>query len=166
VAADARASGVPKQAPKPWLWSAMDAPTRPAMALHGGARSRTSATRLGATLPDASRQHATFDTAPSVGYDGGSPAAQHRAISKGARKTNPSERVNNSRRQQVSRLRREAGSLSKQLAHHMGALKRFICHYNLTRAAAESEHYIDITTTPYVDSASYSLSSVPCSGSG
>jgi len=28
-----------------------------------------------------------------------------------------------------------AASFSKKLAHHIGAIKLFICHYNLTRAA-------------------------------
>jgi insertion element IS1 protein InsB len=53
-----------------------------------------------------------------------------------ARKTNHFERFNNTLRQRVSRLVREALSFSKKLAHHMGAIKLFICHYNLTRAAA------------------------------
>jgi insertion element IS1 protein InsB len=53
-----------------------------------------------------------------------------------ARKTNRLERLNNTLRQRVSRLVREALSCSKKLTHHIGALKLFICHYNLTRAAA------------------------------
>ena len=64
------------------------------------------------------------------------PAAQHKAISKLARKTNHIERFNNTLRQRVSRLVRAALSFSKKLANHIGALKLFICHYNLTRAAA------------------------------
>jgi insertion element IS1 protein InsB len=64
------------------------------------------------------------------------PAAQHRAISKLARQTNHLERFNNTRRQRVSRPVREALSCSKKLAHHIGAIKLFICHDNLTRAAA------------------------------
>jgi hypothetical protein len=39
-------------------------------------------------------------------------------------------------RQRVSRLVRDALSFSKKLANHIGAIKLFICHYNLTRAAA------------------------------
>jgi insertion element IS1 protein InsB len=62
--------------------------------------------------------------------------APHRAISKLARKTNYIERFNNTLRQRVSRLGREALSCSKKLAHHIGAIKLFICHDNLTRAAA------------------------------
>jgi len=64
------------------------------------------------------------------------PAAQHRAISKVARKTNHIERFNNTLRQRVSRLVREALSCSQKLAHPIGAIKLFICHDNLTRAAA------------------------------
>ncbi len=69
-------------------------------------------------------------------YKGLIPAAQHRAISKLARKTNHIERFNNTVRQRVSRLVREALSFSKKLANHIGAIKLFICHYNLTRTAA------------------------------
>ncbi len=64
------------------------------------------------------------------------PAAPHRAISKLARQTTHIERFHNTLRQRVSRLVREALSLSKKLANHIGAIKLFICHYNLTRAAA------------------------------
>src|SRR5262249_41540566 len=66
--------------------------------------------------------------------------------SKLARKTNHIERFNNTLRQRVSRLVRAALSFSKKLANHIGAIKLFICHYNLTRVAVESEHYMDITT--------------------
>jgi insertion element IS1 protein InsB len=52
------------------------------------------------------------------------------------RETNHIERFNNMLRQRVSRLVREALSFSKKLANHIGAIKLFICHYNLTRAAA------------------------------
>jgi hypothetical protein len=67
-------------------------------------------------------------------------------FSKLAWKTNHIERFNTTLRQRVSRLVHTALSLSKKLANHTGALKLFIGHYNLTRAAAESEHYMDITT--------------------
>jgi insertion element IS1 protein InsB len=64
------------------------------------------------------------------------PAERHKAITKYARKTNPIERFNNTLRQRVSRLVRETLSFSKKLAYHIGALKYFICHYNLAKAAA------------------------------
>jgi insertion element IS1 protein InsB len=71
-----------------------------------------------------------------VVYEGVTPAAQHRVINKLARKTYHIEHFNNTLRQRVSPLVREALSFSKKLANHIGAIKLFICHYNLTRAAA------------------------------
>ena len=53
-----------------------------------------------------------------------------------ARKTNHIKRFNNTLRQRVSRLVRETLSFAKKLANHIGAIKLFICHYNLTRTAA------------------------------
>ena len=135
VEADALASFVQKKAHKQWVWIAMDAKTRQIIAFHGGDRSHTSAEHLWARLPHAYRQHATFDTDQYVVYAKVIPAAQHRAISKLARKTHHIERFNNTLRQRVSRLVRAALSFSKKLANHIGAMKLFICHYNLTRAA-------------------------------
>ena len=136
VEADDMSSFVHKKANKQWIWIAMDAKTRQVMAFHVGDRSRKSAKRLWAKIPQAYRQHAMFYTDQYVVYAGVIPAAQHRAISKLARKTNHIERFNNTLRQRVSRLVREALSFSKKLANHIGAIKLFICHYNLTRAAA------------------------------
>ena len=136
AAADAMATCVPKKANKPWIWLAMDAKTRQVMAVHVGDRSRTSAKRLWVKIPRVDRQHATLYTAPDVVSNGVMPAAQHRALSTLARQTNPIERFNQTLRQRVARLVRDAWSCSKKLAHHIGTLKRFSCHDNLTRAAA------------------------------
>ena len=136
VEADEMASFVQKKANKQWIWIAMDVTTRQVIAFHVGDRSRKSAKRLWAKIPETYRQHATFYTDQYVVYEGVIPAAQHRAISKLARKTNHIERFNNTLRQRVSRLVREALSFSTKLANHIGAIKLFICHYNLTRAVA------------------------------
>src|SRR5262245_14503484 len=136
VEADALASFVQKKADKPWVWIAMDTTTRQIIALHVGDRSHTSAEHLWAKIPQAYRQHATFYTDQYVVYAKVIPAAQHKAISTLARQTNHIERFNNTLRQRVSRLVRDALSFSKKLANHIGAIKLFICHYNLTRAAA------------------------------
>jgi insertion element IS1 protein InsB len=136
VEADARASFVKKKAPQQWIGSARDAKSRPVIALHVGDRRRKSAKRLWAKMPAASRQHATFSTDHDVVYAGVMPAAPHRAISKWAREPNHIERCNNTRRPRVSRRVRAAVSCSTKLAHHVGAIKLFICHDNLTRAAA------------------------------
>ncbi len=136
VEADEMASFVKKKAHKQWIWIALDAKSRQAIAFHVGDRSRKSAKRLWAKIPAAYRQHATFYTNQYVVYAGVIPAVQHRAISKLARKTNHLERFNNTLRQRMSRLARDALSFSKKLAHHIGAIKLFICYYNLTRAVA------------------------------
>jgi insertion element IS1 protein InsB len=126
VEADAMASCVQQQANKQWIWIAMDARSRQVIAFHVGDRSRQSAKRLWAKIPEAYLQHATFSTDPYVVYAGVSPAAQHRAISKLARTTNHIERFNNPLRQRVSRLVRETLSFSKKLANHIGAIKYFM----------------------------------------
>jgi insertion element IS1 protein InsB len=136
VEADDMSSFVKKQVDKQWIWLAMEAKTRHAVAFYIGDRSRKSAKRLWARIPEAYRQHALFYTDQSVVYAGVIPAAQHRAISKLARKTNRLERCNHTLRQRVSRRVREALSFSKKLAHHIGAIQLFICHYNLMRAVA------------------------------
>ena len=64
------------------------------------------------------------------------PPERHKAITKQARKTNHIERCNNTLRQHLSRLTRETLSFSKKLIYPIGAIKYFICPYNLTRAAA------------------------------
>ena len=113
----------------------MDAKTRQIMACQVGDRRRKSVKKLWAMIPQASRQHATFSTDQYVVSQGVMPAAQHYPMGKLARKTNHIERFNHMLRQRVSRLVRRALSFSKTLANHIGAIKYFICHYNLTKAA-------------------------------
>jgi insertion element IS1 protein InsB len=136
VEADERWSFVAKKANKQGVWSAMDKQTRQIMAFHVGARSHASAKQLWANLPAVYREQATFYTDQYAVYTGGIPSAQHNAIPKHARKTNHIERFHNTMRQRVSRLVRGTLAFSKKLANHIGAIKYFICHYNLTRAAA------------------------------
>ena len=136
VEADALASFVQQKANKPWVWIAMDAKTRQIIAFHVGDRSGEGGKALWANIPLVYREQATFHTDQYNVYKGVIPAEQHRAITKKARKTNHIERVNNTLRQRVSRLVRETLSFSKTLANHIGAIKYFICHYNLTRRGA------------------------------
>jgi insertion element IS1 protein InsB len=124
--ADEMWSFVQKKANKQWVWIAMDAASRQIIAFHVGDRSRDSGKELWAHIPVLYREKATFHTDQYTVYQGVIPAAQHRAITKHARKTNHIERFNNTLRQRVSRLVRETLSFSKQLAHHIGAIKYFI----------------------------------------
>jgi insertion element IS1 protein InsB len=134
--ADEMWSFVQKRANRQWIWLAMDATTRQIMAFHVGDRSRDSATELWAKIPLVYREQATFHTDQYDAYTGVIPVERHRAITKRARKTNHVERFNNTLRQRVSRLVRESLSFSKKLANHIGAIKYFICHDNLTKTTA------------------------------
>lgn len=134
--ADEMWSFVEKKANKQWIWIAMDVKTRQVIAFHVGDRSRDSANTLWANIPLIYREQATFYTDQYDAYTGVIPAEQHKAITKKARKTNHIERFNNTLRQRVSRLVRETLSFSKKLAHHIGAIKYFMCHYNLAKGAA------------------------------
>jgi insertion element IS1 protein InsB len=62
VEADEMSSFVQKRANKQWIWLAMDTKTRQIMAFHIGDRSRKSARRLWAKIPEAYRQQAMFYT--------------------------------------------------------------------------------------------------------
>ena len=134
--ADEMWSFVGKKANKQWIGIAMDAKTHQVIAFHVGDRSRESGAQLWAKVPEVYRQQAVFHTDLYEVYQGIIPAGQHKAITKKARKTNHVERFNNTLRQRVSRLVRDTLSFSKKLANHIGAIKFFIYHYNLTKAAA------------------------------
>ena len=136
VEADEMWSFVAQKAHKQWVWIAMDKQPRQIIAFHVGDRSHESAKQLWANLPAVYREQATFSTDQYAVYTGVIPAAQHQAITKPARTTNHIERFNNTMRQRVSRLVRDTLAFSKNLVNHIGAIKYFICHYNLTRAAA------------------------------
>jgi insertion element IS1 protein InsB len=132
-------SFVGKKANRQWVWIAMEATTRQVIAFHVGDRSQASAEQLWANLPAVYREQAMFYTDQYAVYTGVIPPARHRAISKLARKTNHVERFNCTLRQRVSRLVRSTLSFSKKLTNHVGAIKYFICHYNLTKSAALPE---------------------------
>ena len=77
------------------------------------------------------------------------------AIHPSENRYNHSVRFNHTLRQRVSRLVRDTLAFSKKLANHLGAIKYFVCRYNLTRAAAlPVSHYLEITTDIPVDNAS------------
>jgi IS1 family transposase len=133
--ADELCSFVGKKVNKRWLWLALDADSRQILAFHVGDRSRKSARQLWNKLPALYRQHATFHTDAYAPYGRVIPKARHRAITKAARKTNHVERFNGTLRQRLSRLVQSTLSFSKKLTNHIGAIRYFLCHYNLTRAA-------------------------------
>jgi IS1 family transposase len=135
VEADELWSFVQKKANSYWLWLAMDKQTRQIIAFHIGDRSRDSAKQLWANIPAVYRENATFYTDQYAAYLGVIPPGQHKSVTKHARKTNHIERFNNTLRQRVSRLVRSTLAFSKKADNHVGAIRYFICHYNLTRTA-------------------------------
>ena len=135
IEADELWSFVGKKANPQWLWLALDAHSRQVLAFYVGDRSQKSARRLWNQLPAVYRKQATFHTDAYAPYSRAIPQAQHRVISKEARNTNHVERFNGTLRQRLSRLVRSALSFSKNLANHVGAIRWFLCRYNLTRAA-------------------------------
>jgi len=66
------------------------------------------------------QHHPESSTDQYVVYAKVIPAAQHKAMSTLARQTNHIERFNNTMRQRVSRLVRDALSFSQQPANHIG----------------------------------------------
>ena len=132
-------SCVGNKANRQWVWIAMDATTRQVIAFNVGDRSGKSARSLWAKIPTAYQEQTTFYTDHYIVYTGVIPFAQHRAISKLTHKTNHVERFNCTLRQRVSRLVRATLSFSKKLDNHIGAIKYFLCDYNLTKCAALPE---------------------------
>ena len=129
-------SFVEKRANKPWIWMAMEAQTCQVMAFHVRERCRESAQEPWANIPVAYGEQARFHTDQYEAYTGVIPAERHQATTKQARKTHHIARFNNMLRPRLSRLIRETLSFSKKLANHRGAIRYFICHSHLTRAAA------------------------------
>jgi insertion element IS1 protein InsB len=134
--ADELWSFVGSKANRQWLWIALDAQTRQVLAFHIGDRSRQSAAALWQKIPLMYRERAVFYTDRYEACAGVIAPSQHCAITKLARRTNHVERFNCTLRQRVSRLARATLSFSKTLRNHIGSIKYFICHYNLTRGAA------------------------------
>jgi insertion element IS1 protein InsB len=135
VEADERWSLVRQKATPDWVWIALAKQPRHILAFHVGDRSQDSAKELWAKIPAVYRERAVFYTDHYAAYTGVIPAAQHQAITKSTRKTNHIERFNNTLRQRVARLVRSTLAFAKKVENHSGAIRYFICHYNLTRAA-------------------------------
>lgn len=129
-------SFVGKKSNKQWIWLALDVTTRQVIAFHVGDRSKESSRALWDKIPRRYRKNANFYTDLLDSYEDVVPKNQHKPSPKGSGKTNHIERFNCTVRQRVSRLVRKALSFSKKLNNHIGAIKYFICHYNLEKRVA------------------------------
>ncbi|MDZ4871504.1 MAG: IS1 family transposase ISLysp1 [Chroococcidiopsis cubana SAG 39.79] len=95
-----------------------------------GDRTRKSARKLWASLPEIYQQRAFAYTDFWQAYKTVIPPKRHKAVAKETGLTNHIERLNNTFRQRVSRLVRESLSFSKKLNNHIGAVWYFIHGYN------------------------------------
>jgi insertion element IS1 protein InsB len=129
--ADELWSFVQRKSNKQWVWIAMDTETKQVIAFHVGDRSRKSAMKLWKKIPTVYQANATFMTDDLDSYKKVIPNERHVVGAKGSGKTNIIERFNCTLRQRVSRLVRACLSYSKSLYNHIGAIKYFICDYNL-----------------------------------
>ena len=109
---------------------------RQAIAYHVGDRSKDSAKALWKKVPSVYRKNAAFLTDGYASYQGVFQKGRHRVVKKKSRLTNHVERLNCTLRQRVSRLVRSALSFSKKLSNHVGAIRFFLCQYNLELARA------------------------------
>jgi insertion element IS1 protein InsB len=99
-------SFVSPKANRQWVWIALAALPRHISAFHGGDRSRQSAQALWGKIPTEYQEQARCYTDCYEVDKGVIPLAQHRAITKPARKPNHVARFNGTLRQRVSRLGR------------------------------------------------------------
>ena len=113
-----------------YIWLALDRNSRKIVGCFVGDRSRKSARKLWASLPEIYQQCAFAYTDFWQAYKTVIPPKRHRAVGKETGLTNHIERLNNTFRQRVSRLVRESLSFSKKLNNHIGAVWYFIHGYN------------------------------------
>ena len=113
-----------------YIWLAIDRNSRKIIGCFVGDRTRKSARKLWASLPEVYQQCAIAYTDFWQAYKTVIPHERHRAVGKETGLTNYIERLNNTFRQRVSRLVRESLSFSKKLNNHIGAIWYFIHGYN------------------------------------
>ena len=130
-------SFVQKKAVKQWVWLALNPANRQVVALHVGDRGRAGAEGLYAQLPAVFKGAAGFFSDYWAAYRPVFAEEDHFGVGKASGLTAYIERFNGTLRQRVSRLVRKSLSFSKSLENRIGAIKYFICNYNLTRQSLQ-----------------------------
>ena len=120
---------------KQWVWLALNPNNRQIVAFHIGGRGEKDAQIFYDAIPNIFKQEAAFFTDYWNAYACVIPEEKHFAVGKDSGLTAYIERFNGTLRQRVSRLVRKALSFSKSFTNHIGAIKYFICHYNLEMKA-------------------------------
>ena len=114
---------------EPWL--ALNPDNRQIVAFHIGSRSSVDAQIFYDKIPAIFKQDTGFFSDYWKAYQEVFKDNNHFAVGKDSGLTAYIERFNNTLRQRCSRLVRKALSFSKLLDNHIGAIKYFLCHYNL-----------------------------------
>jgi IS1 family transposase len=119
---------------KQWVWLAIDRNTREIIGVAIGARDAVTARQLWESLPAVYRQCTFCYTDFWDAYACVLPSKRHRPVGKESGQTSHIERLNNTVRQRISRLVRNALSFSKKVENHIGAIWYFAHHYNASLA--------------------------------
>lgn len=120
---------------KQWLWLALNPSTRQIVAFHVGGRGRTDAQQFYENIPAVFKGESGFFSDYWHAYARVFEQENHFAAGKESGLTAYIERFNCTLRQRASRLVRKALSFSKSQVNHIGAIKYFICNYNLEMKA-------------------------------
>lgn len=116
---------------KQWIWLALNPNNRQIVAFHVGGRGEKDAQIFYDKIPLIFKEQASFFTDYWQAYACVISEEKHFAVGKDSGLTAYIERLNCTLRQRASRLVRKSLSFSKSLSNHIGAIKYFICHYNL-----------------------------------
>jgi IS1 family transposase len=120
---------------KQWLWLALNPINRQIIAFHIGGRSAKDAQLFYEKIPALFKGKTGFFSDYWQAYLKAFENENHFGVGKDSGLTAYIERFNATLRQRASRLVRKALSFSKSLHNHIGAIKYFICNYNLDRKA-------------------------------
>jgi insertion element IS1 protein InsB len=126
-------SFVQKKANKCWVWLALNPENRQIIAFHIGGRSSKDAALFYQNIPDNFKGAAGFFSDYWQAYVRVFERENHFGVGKDSGLTAYIERFNCTLRQRVSRLVRKTLSFSRSLSNHIGAIKYFICNYNLQK---------------------------------
>ena len=120
---------------KQWIWLALNPSNRQILAFHVGSRGKKDAQIFYESIPEFFRAQVGFFTDYWKAYQSTIEEEKHFAVGKDSGLTSYIERFNCTLRQRCSRLVRKALRFSKSVERLKGAIKYFICDYNLRRTA-------------------------------
>ena len=124
-------SFVQKKEQKAWVWLALNPDNKQIVAFHVGGRSGVDAQLFYDQIPAGFKGQAGFFSDYWPAYVRAFAQEDHFGVGKESGLTAYMERFNGTLRQRASRLVRKTLSFSKSWENHIGAIKYFICNYNI-----------------------------------